>query len=87
MLIRCVCVLIWTSLFGLAQVSRIILGGQIVQAESLDSSLAVQTQADQDSLRTQKKINALADETARMLQEYQDAKRNLVSMVTGGNQL
>jgi hypothetical protein len=90
---RCVCILICSGLLGLTQVGQSgqsVLGVQIVQvvqAESLDSSLAAQTQADQESLRAQKKIDTLADETAQMLQEYRDASRQVESLRTYTAQL
>ena len=87
MCIRCVCILICTGLLGLTPVGQCIFEVQVIQAESLDSSLAAQTQADQENLRAQKKIDKLADETAQMLQEYRDASRQVESLRTYTGQL
>ncbi len=59
----------------------------LARAEPLDSSLTVQTQADQENLRSQKKIDKLADETAQLLQEYRDATRQAKSLRTYTAQL
>ena len=84
------CLLICAGLLGLTQIGQTGVGAQIVQvvqAESLDSSLAVQTQADQENLQAQKNIDKLADETAQMLQEYRDASRQVESLRTYTAQL
>ena len=86
MYIHCVCILVCIGLVGLTQVGQT-LGVQIVQAEPLDSSLAAQTQADQENLRSQKKIDTLADETAQLLQEYRNATRQAESLGTYTDQL
>jgi hypothetical protein len=59
----------------------------VAGAEPLDSSLAAQTQTDQENLRSQKKIDKLANETAQLLQEYRDATRQAESLRTYTAQL
>ena len=87
MYIHCICILVCIGLVGLTQVGQTVLGVQIVQAQPLDSSLAAQTQTDQENLQSQKKIDKLADETAQLLQEYRNATRQAESLGTYTDQL